>query len=341
LASPAFAWTPVVGWTAEAAYAFSALVAPGLPPTALTAAWSPAAVGAVFTGLNLAVGAAAFAWLRTRKLDFYEDAVVASQSAADRLRLVAEGQIQQEAWSKRRFRVGRTGLGGFGAAAFFHKHLRESLRANRLGLWGAGSVALVILAAGAAALLAWGGRAEQALPIILAGLMAIQSLRMGMGRGMKELYTYYLYLVPEPSLAKIVWSNLEAVVKALVEGVAIFAAVALICRAAPLPAALAAAAFTTYNCFVVAAYCLAARIVGANPSPTLVMAVYAGLMALGIGPGGANGQAVGVLAGGRGSGLGWSFAILAVWQAAAALAACVLSRGALDRPEIARVPGTG
>lgn len=72
-----------------------------------------------------------------------------------------------------------------------------------------------------------------ALIIILGASMYIQLFLIGTGRGLKELYSHYIYLVPATSFSKIVWSNIEVVFKNSVESVIIFVIAGIISKGDP------------------------------------------------------------------------------------------------------------
>ncbi|MDR2354745.1 MAG: putative ABC exporter domain-containing protein [Clostridiales Family XIII bacterium] len=312
--SPVFAWTPIAGWTS----AGTVFLIEG-----------NAGSGALFLGLIGLTILALIAYIAFSRPDYYEDVLVATETAFEKKRGLAEGQINTEMSSSARVRVTGTGIGGAGARAFFYKHLRESFRANRLGLWGPQSVLIV---AGAALLAAF--MRSDGLFLILQILMWTQVFLIGTGRGLKELYMHYIYLIPESSFSKIVWSNLEIAFKVLVEALFIFGLAGAILGEHPLYTAVFAAVYVLFSFLLLGVNYLSLRFTGADLSTGLLLLIYFLTVLLAMLPGL-------VLAG------VFAFvfsvapwvppAVLAAWELVAALACFALSRGILhscDMPVI-------
>jgi hypothetical protein len=71
--------------------------------------------------------------------------LVATETAFERKRSLTEGNINALTVNKnKRHKVRGEGIGGNGASTFFYKHLREAFRTNRLGIWGVGSIFIVL-----------------------------------------------------------------------------------------------------------------------------------------------------------------------------------------------------
>jgi hypothetical protein len=204
LRSPVFAWTPVAGWASEGIVALIS---------------GDVSYALIFFGLIALLGAVLIGYIALDDPDYYEDVLVATETAFEKKRAMAEGQVNTASPSAKPVKVAKTGVAGFGASTLLHKHLRESFRANRFGLWGLPSLLMV---AGAALFALFLRGEDGALVVLMQSLMWAQVFLIGTGRGLKELYSHYLYLIPESSFSKVVWSNLETVLKTSVESLAIF-----------------------------------------------------------------------------------------------------------------------
>ncbi|MDR1603904.1 MAG: putative ABC exporter domain-containing protein [Gracilibacteraceae bacterium] len=311
--SPFCLWTPIAGWTSAGAVALLTGNTGG---------------GLIFLGLNLLALAAALAYIALSHPDYYEDVLVAAETAFALRRSLAEGQINPEMTSSARTRVAGTGLSGAGARTFLFKHLRESFRANRLGLWGLSSV----LTVAGAALLALFLRRD-GLSLILQLLMWMQIFLIGTGRGLKELYMHYIYLIPAPSFAKIVWSNLETVGKVFGESLFIFGVVAALTGGHPLLAAAAVVVYTLFSLLLLGVNCLWLRLVGVDLSAGVLLLLYVVAVMLIMAPGIALALFASAFLLGDLLAAPWDLfvglAVLAAWELAAALVCFALARGVL------------
>ena len=309
LRSPITAWTPIAGWSSAGVVAF-------LSGDTLR--------GAMFFGAIAAAGALLVTYVILSNPDYYEDVLVASETAFEKKRVLAEGQVNTEATSDKSVKVAATGVGGRGASAIFRKHLRESFRANRLGLWGTMSMATVAGAAVYALIFPEGG-----LVSLLSILMWVQIFLVGTGRGLKELYSQYIYMIPESSFSKIVWSNLELVLKVLVESLFIFAAAGLILREPPLIIGMAIVVYTLFTLLLIGVNYLSMRWTGADMSTGILVMVYVIAVIVIMLPG----LVAAIIVGGmvEGWGILAALIILAAWELLAAAVCIALSKGILHR----------
>lgn len=326
LASPATSFTPVIGWASAGIIAF------------VTGEY---AAGALFFGLLAALGGGLVAVIYIGRPDYYEDVLVATETAFETKRSAAEGKINAlEANSKKRVRVKGTGVGGFGASAFFYKHLRESFRANRFGLWGLPT--LVMAATAAIAALAMRESFEDALGaqivmlFVLGILMWLQIFLIGTGRGIKETYTHYIYMVPESPFKKMVWSNIEIMLKALVEGVVIFTAAGVAAGATAAAVVGAVLAYTLFIFMLIAINYTFMRFAGTDISAGLLISLYMFAIMLVLSPG-----VVAAAFAGAAGGIPLALAVLSVWELIMALVCLWASRGILHECDMAvmRQPG--
>lgn len=261
--SPAMAFTPILGWASAGVVAFIG---------------GQIAAGALYFGLLILLGGALVAVIYIGKPDYYEDVLVASETAFERKREAAEGKVSLDHQQKR-VRVKATGIGGFGASALFRKHLRETFRASRFGLWGIPTLAKAAGAALFAQIVVHSSDAGPNAPVIsfvaaLGIMLYLQFFTVGMGRGFRETLVHYIYLIPEPPYRKMLWSNLEIVIKAAGEGFLIFVAAGVV---AGVGAALILISVLCYAlfCFVlIGINYLSMRFAGTNINAGILVMLY-------------------------------------------------------------------
>ena len=215
--SPAFKLIPVPGWGAAALTAFL----DGRP-----------LAGALFLALTASAITGLLILLFRLKSDYYEDVLVATESVFEKKRAVSEGRLGFASAPEQNTIVVKTGLTGFGARALFGKHLRETFRGARFGFIDQRTVIYTAIAAALAFIKR--DNPGNFLLIILQYFAWVQIFTTAMGLSLRELYTHYLYLVPEPPLKKLVWNSLNVVLRTGVEAILIFVIAGAILRANPL-----------------------------------------------------------------------------------------------------------
>lgn len=314
LYSPVLSWTPVVGWGTETAMAFIAGDMGG---------------GALFTAMNVLAGGLIISYILLGNIDYYEDVLVATETAFERKRALSEGQVNPEALSTNKTRVKKTGVGGFGASTLLYKHLRETTRTKTLGFLTWPTVFLVL----GAALIAFFMRGDGAIIMILQILMWAQVFMIGVGRGLKELSTHYIYLIPESSFYKILWSNLEPVAGVLLQSILLFGLSGWI-AGEPLIVILGCImVFTTFSMMLIGINYLSMRWFGTELGNGILIMIYMISVIVIILPGLITAVIVSFTVGGiwgTTAGLG----ILALWELIAALICFALSQGVLHRCDI-------
>ncbi len=322
--APATAFTPILGWASAGIIAFTA---------------GNIAAGALFFGLLTLTGIVLVAVIYIGKPDFYEDVLVASETAFERKRELAEGKLNLE--GNKRARVKATGVGGAGASAFFSKHLRESFRSNRLGLWGFVS----FLKAGGAALLAFiiirssegEFSAAGAMVMTMAVWMYTQVFYIGMERGLRETFSHYIYMIPESPFKKILWSNAEVALKAAGEGAMIFIAAGLTVGVGAALIAVAAAAYTLFSFLLVSVNFFVMRFTGSDLSTGLLVMLYMLGMIVIMLPGIAGAIMLAVL----GAPLPAAIALLCGWEAVLIIGCFWASKGILHNCDMAGLGTAG
>jgi hypothetical protein len=313
LRSPFFSWMPVMGWVPEGVLAF-------LEGEFLT--------GCLFFGAVVFASALPVVYIMFSRPDYYEDVLVAAETAFERKRAIAAGQMNLAAASSARVKAAKTGVGGSGARAIFYKHLRESFREYRLGLWDMWSV-LTVLGAIAVSWVIKNDQENNVVLIILPTLMWMQLFTIGRGRGLKELYSHYVYMIPERVFPKIVWSNLDAVFKAAGESAVIFAAVGAVTGEDPLTVIGGAAVYASFSLLLIGVNYLLLRFTGADMTAGLLMFIYIGAVVAVMLPGLISAIIVGVFR--KSWGMIAPLGVLTLWELFAAILCFALSRGVLHR----------
>jgi hypothetical protein len=306
ISSPFVRFFPVSGWTASGVTAF-------LSGEILT--------GGFFFGLNLLLGAGATAYILLSNPDYYEDTLVSTETMYEKQRAVAEGDINAAFGSRDGVKVKNTGISGHGASALFYKHLREAFRESRLGILTTPSLVFI---AGAVALSFF----LEDLINVLQILMIIQIFAVGVGRGLKETYTHYVYMIPETSFSKIIWSNMEAMFKTLVIGVLIFGISGMLVGA---HISLVFACIVTYTLFsflLLGTNYVFMRFTGANISMGLLIVLYYPALAIVMAPGLVPALIVGFSIEGT-FGTLLALLILSVWELIAGVICFALSKSVL------------
>ncbi len=307
IASPFLSYIPIVGWTASGV---SLLLTGEL------------AAGLLYFAADALLGVSLVTYLMLSKTDYYEDTLVATETAFEKKRAMAEGNMNGTATSNKKVKVAKTGISGAGASAIFRKHIRESFRENRFGFL---TVASVLMIAGSLVMAYF----VKDLTVVLQILMWMQVFLISMGRGMKETYSHYIYMIPESSFKKMLWSNMEVFIKTLVESVLIFGLGALIAGSSVFVGIGCAAVFTLFSVMLLGINYLSMRITGADISMGMLLMIYMIAVLVIIAPGLAAALIVGFGIGGT-AGTVVGLFILAAWELVAGLACFALSKGALD-----------
>lgn len=210
----ALRFLPISGWTTEGIFGVIA---------------GDYGRAALFIGINLALGIVLLLLVTFGKSDYYEDVLVATETAFSKKQAAASGDLNALSTTKRAVKVRESNIRGSGAKALFGKHILESMRGNRFKILDTSSLFIIVIAAAMAYFISGGNT----LLIILAASMYLQCFLIGTGRGLKELYSHYIYMIPATSFSKIVWSNMEVVFKSTIESILMFTAAGIIARENP------------------------------------------------------------------------------------------------------------
>jgi hypothetical protein len=310
--SPFLRFVPIAGWTAEGV---SALLTGDI------------SYGLMMFGLNLLLFAGMLVYIALSNPDYYEDVLVATETAYEKKRSISEGNIEAAQAKGKTVKITKTGIPFSGAAALFGKHMRESFRQNRFGFLGLSSVIIVIGAVLFSVIV-------KELFAVLSGLFWLQIFFIGTGRGLKETYTHYIYLIPESSFKKILWSNMEIMARVVTESVLIFGISGALLNEPLVNICLYTVVYVLFSFLLLGINFLSMRFLGADLSAGLLIMIYYGAVVLIMLPGAVPAVIVGMAAGGN-AGLLAGLAVLSGWELLAGLLCFALARGVLHNSDMA------
>lgn len=312
IASPSIYALPFSGWGTAGAVAF-------VSGNTMT--------GFFWLGLLVLSNVGMIAYLLLSRVDYYEDVLVAAETAFEKKRAMEDGNLQSATVGNSKVKVSKTGISGTGSRTIFYKHLREIFRQNKLGFFSIFNI-LMFLGATLAAISLRSIDDEMYLIFFLAILMWIQILSIGSGQGLKELYSHYIYMIPEPAFKKLLWSNFEIIFKTLIESVFLLGIPGIILANHPLIIVGTMITYTLFSSLLIGLNYLFIRWTGANLSQGLMVMIYMFSGVLILVPGLIPALMVGFMFEGT-TGILLALLILSVWELVAALICFVLSKNVL------------
>jgi hypothetical protein len=315
ITSPFLAFIPIAGWTASGV-------------TALISGQIGA--GLLWLGANVLLVAVMIAYILLSNPDYYEDVLVATETAYEKKRAAAEGNINAASVSgkaAKAVKVSKTGIPYTGAAAIFGKHLRENFRENRFGLL---TLPSVLIAAGGIVLAVVVGD----ISIILFSLPWAQIFLIGTGRGLKETYSHYIYMIPESSFKKIVWSNMEIITRTLIENVLMFGVAGAILRSNVVYILVCIVVYTLFSYLLLSVNYVFMRFTGADVSSGVLLMIYYFAVLLVTAPGVVLAVLAGLAIGGEAAFI-VGLLVLTAWELLVGTVCFALSRGVLHDCDIA------
>ncbi len=307
--SPVMAATPFIGWASAGAIA--------LIEGKLLA-------GCVWLGLLVLTGAGLLMTIMYSRSDYYEDVLVATETAFEKKRAVAEGDIQAAGSTAARVKVKRTGLNGRGVQVFIYKHLRETFRQNKLGFLSTYMLITAVAVTG----MSFFTRGKMELTVVLQVLMWMQVFLIGTGRGLLETYSHYIYMIPGSAFKKLIWSNMELMLRELVESVLFLGIPGLVMGSYPFVILGIMVVYVFFSLMLLGINYVFMLWFEANLSKGLLMVVYLLAVILLLAPGLAVALVVGFSLGGLGGTLAGLF-ILSAWELITGLTCFALSRNVL------------
>ncbi len=276
-------------------------------------------------GLLALTGAGMLIYIMYSRSDYYEDVLVATETAFEKKRAAAEGDVQTMGSTNAKVKVTATGLNGHGAQVFMYKHLRETFRQNRFGFF---SMYVLIMAA-ALLVLSFFMRGKTDVITILQILLWMQVFMIGTGRGLLETYSHYIYMIPGSTFKKLLWSNMELMLRTLVESLLLLGFPGFILGSHPLIILLSIAVYVFFSLMLLGVNYMFMCWFDANLSKGILLMVYLIAVLLIIAPGLTAALIVGSSLGGfAGTLLG--LVILSVWELIAGLASFALSKNVLS-----------
>lgn len=265
-ASPVLEAVPLVGWTKGAVFA-------------LMAGNGRAAV--IYLALLVALFALILMLLFRTDADYYEDVLQSAETTFELRRSMKEKRTA-DVRSRRKKKVGKTGIGrGWGANAFFYKHLCEARRGSRFVLLGSSTVILSLVAFGMTAVMTLLGN-NNGMPaptdVILASVLGagvyLLFFMSAAGDWSRELAKPYLYLVPEDPFKKLFWAGMTTVLKPALDGLVVFSVLCAALRANPLTALACILGYAGFGFLFTAGNVLGRRVLGSVPNRGALMALY-------------------------------------------------------------------
>lgn len=262
--SPLLNFVPLAGWMT----AFATGIASGDIPTAL-----------LFLCLTLFFSSLGIALVRRTDSDYYEDVLQTTEISFTLRQAMKSGRATTKT-TQARVKAGKSGLvgSGVGASTFFYRHLTEQ---RRTGFMILDKLSILTVAAALAGglifrrLIATGDLSPVVCSYI--GLGALSYLLYFLtitGKFTAELSKPYIYLIPEKETAKLFYSNLASVVKALIEGVLSFGILAFFCDLPIWYVPLAALLYASLCQLYISVSILTQRILGESRSKLLTSLLY-------------------------------------------------------------------
>lgn len=161
------------------------------------------------------------------KRDYYEDVLKTAEISQSAITAQKEGRMGEAIPAN--VKLGKTGLKcGFGADAFYYKHLLENRRSRKLLVSTTSLIWIVV-----SIVLAFFMR-NLGIASIFVSTTYMQIFAVALGRINRELTKPYIYLVPEPPLAKLIQNMREGLFSALTEAALIYVPIAFIMKLSPL-----------------------------------------------------------------------------------------------------------
>ena len=282
IASPYLEYFPVVGWAQGAVFAMID---------------GNAAALAVYTALLAAAFALLLALFHRSDADYYEDVLQTTETQFEARQAMKEKRTAEPAdrsGARKKLRVGKTGLGGgWGADAFFYKHLCEARRQSRLPFVNTFTFIMLAVDLALVYFVSFSAASDSGEPmapdylmlIVFAADLYILFLMNAAGDWSRELAKPYIFLVPADPFRKLIWASMTSVIKPLVDGAVLFLVSATAAHAGP-PTALACfLAYGSFGLLFLSGNILSQRTMGSMSNRGLAMMLFMLLLLLLMAPG--------------------------------------------------------
>lgn len=203
--------------------------------------------------------------------DFYEDVLQATEVSHSAITAKKEGNI--DSIPSQNIKVGKQGLDkGFGASAFFYKHLLENRRSRVLLLDKASLILISAIIIFAYIL------SENGIVPVLFFSTYVQLFNVTTGRWALELNRPFVYLVPEPPFKKLMYLCFEGIYKIVVEAIVLFIILGFILKLSPGVVIGCILMRIGFGILMITGNMLIKRILGSIGSSAIQMMVYFLLM---------------------------------------------------------------
>ncbi len=261
---------PVVGWTKGAAFALME---------------GDAGRAALYGALLLVSLLLCILLFLKSTPDYYEDVLEKAEKTFALRQSKKEKRGLAAAASTGPKKVGKTGLGrGWGANAFFYKHLCEARRRSRFVFFSTSTVLMLVMNLGMYGIMLLIGGSKNPVPahFIMAAACGLSIYILfflnAAGDWSRELTAQYIYLAPEPPFKKLLWSSMTTLLKPVFDGIVLFGVTGIVVRA-PLPTALICILlYASYGGLFTAGNVLAKRIFGGMANRGIVLILYMPLL---------------------------------------------------------------
>ena len=275
--APALEWVPLAGWMKGAVFA------------AASGAWGRFAV----FGLLLAAAlTASIVGYEKSNPDYYEDVLSNAETLFEMRQSMKEKRTFSAAGATH-VKVRKAGIGGgWGANAFFYKHLCEARRKNRFAVL---RLSTFLLLAGNLILVFFMqtiGK-DQNDPVSSSIIMAVGTglsiyllfFMNAAGDWTRELMKPYIYLVPADPFKKLIWACMTTVAKPALDGLIVFSITALAAGANFPTGTICVLLYASFGFFFTAANVLSQRVFGGMANRGAVLILYMLMLILTAAPG--------------------------------------------------------
>ncbi len=268
--SPLLELVPVFGWVKGAVFG------------CLTGDYASAAAFAAVT--LLCAGCSVFIFLKS-DADYYEDVLQHTETQYELQRATKEGRTADvlEMKTNKGIKVRDRGIKkGWGADTFFFKHLCEAKRRSRIPFLNTSTVMILAVDLILTFFLARNSSSEDGmfgasgffLMIALIVNVYILFFLNASGDWTRELLKPYIYLTPEPPFQKLLWASMTTVLKPAIDGVIVFALLAVFLRANPFTAVISMLIYASFGLLYTACNILSERVFGQMANKGLIVMLY-------------------------------------------------------------------
>ena len=211
--------------------------------------------------------------------DYYEDVLQATERTYATKQAIKDGKIGAKNINEN-VRAGKSGIAGKGrgASIFFYRHLTEQRRTGMIIL-DKGSV-VIITGAVIGGIIFKNLTAKGAITPFVTSIIALAALAYILyfltvsGKFTQELTRPYIYLVPEPAVKKLFYSNLTTVLKSLIEGLIAFTILTVLAGLPWWYIPMATLTYATLSQVYISMSILTQRILGGSNSKVLSTILY-------------------------------------------------------------------